>query len=308
MNKDLMARPVLVQHRVYPADNRKQFPLVCVPVADKPIPHLFEQITKRGIIGFECFFSLNRVSHKFIIIVLAVLSSLFFTCTTTWGASKTFNVTTGMIDAVGSSALPDSAMYGGISTTITLTPPSWTGWFGDYSIDDTLATLGSVTVDSAYFIWMAASFAGGTGDTLWQFLVAVSDNRDWVEVQATWNSFKTGSAWTTAGGDAAGTISDSVKITSVSHPDHTWDTLTVRRTGTAYGANFLDSLKVSSGNFGFQIKQVVLGGHNYHLFDLYSTEEATASPNHKPSIVVFYTVVEAGTTGARRRIMEIGGG
>jgi hypothetical protein len=233
--------------------------------------------------------SKEQVTAAWVVVgVSCVLAIILFT--NLFGATKTFNVGTGMIDAYISSDLADSAMAGGVSTTLRMGEDINKLFFGDYSIDDTLTAVGSLTVDSAYFIYRVGGSTYATADTSYLYLSGITDDRDWVETQVTHNSYKTGSAWSTAGGDLTGTISDSAIFFST-WADNTIDTLIIRRTGTAKGAQWLDSVKVSTGNFGFRMANLKKAGATYRYILLYSTENTTAA--NRPTIVIFYTVESA---------------
>jgi hypothetical protein len=196
-----------------------------------------------------------------------------------------------MIDAYISSDTPDSAMQGGVGTTLRMGEDINKLFFGDYSIDDTLATLGTITTDSAYLICVFEGGTYATADTSYLYLSGIADNRDWVETQVTHNSYKTGSAWSAAGGDLTGVISDSINMNSVHMAANVIDTLVIRRVGTAKGADWLDSVKVSTGNFGFRMANLKKVGATYRYVLVNSTENTTAAK--RPTIVIFYTVESA---------------
>jgi hypothetical protein len=219
------------------------------------------------------------------------------------GASKTFNVETGMIDAYISSDNADSAMQGGVSTTLRMGEDINKLFFGDYSMDDTLTALGTITVDSAYFIYMTGGNTYTTADTSYLYLSGVADNRDWLQTQVTHNSYKTGSAWSAAGGDLTGTISDSAVFAST-WADGTIDTLIIRRDGTAQGSTWLDSVGYSTGNFGFRMANLKKAGATYRYLLVYSTENTTAG--NRPSIVIFYTEA-AGPVTKKLGAIKVGG-
>ena len=57
------------------------------------------------------------------------------------------------------------------------------------------ATISSATLRLYYYFYSAAN---PVGKTVWAYKLT---RTDWVELEATWNAYKTGSSWTAAGGD-----------------------------------------------------------------------------------------------------------
>lgn len=235
--------------------------------------------------------------------VLAAILTL--ACITAWGearaASKTFDVSTGLIDGYGKGNTPDSVIDVGIGTALSLNINTPTGiWFADYSINDSAATWGTITADSAFFIYTFQGTAGDAGDTMLVRLKAITWSQIFDETQATYNSRLTGTAWDTVGAGTAGVISDTTYWFSTM--SNTRDTLIIRRTGSTAGAAWLDTAKVGSAGIKFDL--TVKAGHNYHNWGINSTENTTAA--YRPVIVYFYTV--AGTpasASARRRILSL---
>ncbi len=215
-------------------------------------------------------------------------------------ASKTFDVSTGLIDGYGRGTNADSIMDGGIGSNLVLNINTPTGtWFADYSINDSAATWGTITADSAYFIYTMQGTAGNEGDTLLVRVKAITWSQLWNETQATYNSRLTSTAWDTVGAGTGGVISDTTYWFSTM--SNTRDTLIIRRTGTAAGAAWLDSAKVGSVSIKFNL--TVKAGHNYHNWTVASSENTTAG--YRPVIVYFYTVSGAppATPSALRRIL-----
>lgn len=180
------------------------------------------------------------------------------------------------------------------------------GHFGAASIDDSLSAHGTITVDSMYFIYTRDRIYNSTTDSVYLWPVQVMGSRDWNEAQETWNIWKTGSSWSTAGGDTMLSIAKVDTLTA--HTADTRDTIIVRR-GTLGGTAFLDSSKTSTGNTGFLLiaRQNQIGADSKcAAIDIFSTEYATTE--QRPVLIYFYTSGEAppASTSARRRILSGG--
>jgi hypothetical protein len=182
------------------------------------------------------------------IMVIAVLAAI---APPARAASKTFTVATGMIDNSMDKMSPTTNLstYSIIWMTPIVADSGFASFahIGDPSIDDTLATLGTITVDSAFLIYTRDRIYNSTGDSIFLWPVGVMGGRDWVEAQETWTRWKTGSNWTTAGGDTTSIIA---KIdTLMPHTTDTRDTIFVRH-GVLGGTAWLDSSKTATGNTG----------------------------------------------------------
>ena len=179
------------------------------------------------------------------------------------------------------------------------------GHVGAASIDDSLSAHGTITVDSAFYIYTRDRVYYSTSDSVFLWPVQVMGSRDWNEAQETWNIWKTGSSWSTAGGDTMLAIA---KVDTVlPHTTDTRDTIIVRR-GVLGGTAFLDSSKTSTGNTGFLLilRQNQIGSDaKVGRVDIYSTEYATTA--QRPVLIYFYTSGEAppASTSARRRILSV---
>jgi len=206
--------------------------------------------------------------------------------------TKTFDVSTGMIDAHGFYSNPTT----NYETSIYLYASQlyYHPFIVDYSMDDTL--IDSWTIDSIWLIWRSELQGNYTGnDTTFLYLSAVTDNRDWTEAGLTWNAYKSGSNWTTAGGDTAGCISDTTVLSVGTHPAGTWDTITIHA-NTTYGSDFLDSVKYSTGNFGFMLVNKAIstsGAAGNEIIYINSTEDAAAK---RPYMIAFPSGIAASPT------------
>ena len=195
--------------------------------------------------------------------------------------TKTFNYLTGLIDAHGRSNAANTNY--GTSVLLYNSQSFYHSFMVDYSMDDSLPD--DWTIDSIQFIYQVEGLGGYVeGEQTHLYLSAVSDNRDWTEDGLTWNSYKTGSAWTTAGGDTAGCISDTTVVDFGDLPIGTWDTITIHG-NTTYGSTYLDSVKYSTGNFGFGIANKTITGTGGELVYIRSTEYATTAS--RPYLIVF---------------------
>jgi hypothetical protein len=218
-------------------------------------------------------------------------------------ASKTFTVATGMIDNCMDKTAPTSnySTYSIIWMTPIVADSGFAMFahIGDPSIDDTLSTLGAIVVDSAFLIYTRDRIYYSTGDSIFLWPVGVMGGRNWIEAQETWTRWKTGSNWTTAGGDTTSIIA---KIDTLStHTADVCDTIIPRR-GVLGGTAWLDSSKTSSGNTGviFCSRENQVGSDNkVGQIDIYSTEDATDS--NRPVIIYFYTAAGGAATLPPRR-------
>lgn len=195
----------------------------------------------------------------------------------------TFDYSTGMIDAHGRAAGNEDNNYGN-NTIIYNSDFYYHAIIGDYSMDDSLST--SWTIDSGWFVWNSEGVGFySASDTTYMYLVMVTDDRDWVELEMTWNSWNALNLWTNPGGDYLSCISDTIIITSTSHPIGTIDTISIHP-NTADGGMWLDSVKYSTGNFGFMIINEPVGtSTGNELVYMRSTENATVA--YRPWIRIF---------------------
>jgi hypothetical protein len=85
------------------------------------------------------------------------------------------------------------------------------------------ATLISATLQLYYYYYWTTN---PTGKVMWAYKVTRSD---WVELQATWNRYKTNNDWTTAGGDyvTANPAGGSVAMPTAYNAWVSWDVLAI---------------------------------------------------------------------------------
>lgn len=113
--------------------------------------------------------------------------------------------------------------------------------------------------------------------------------RDWVEMQATWNIYKTGSSWTTAGCGSNGndyTTTDQVGITISSTGWKDW-TIT-NQVQTAQSGDFDVAMRVAGATTS--------GGTDKILW--VRSSEYFADPSLRPKLVITYTCSPTATTSA----------
>lgn len=190
-----------------------------------------------------------------------------------------FDVSTGMID-VSCSGPPSSDTNVNQGSIIYLYNSEfyYHTFVGDYSIDDSLNE--DWTIDSFWLVWNSEgvnpNYQGD--DSTFMYLVMLDDNRDWIEIEATWLNWNSLNTWTNPGGDVLGCISDTTVVKSSTHPSGTIDTITIHR-DTEYGEMWLDSCKYATGNFGFMILNKAAPGTAIgdELVYMRSTEHANAS-------------------------------
>lgn len=194
-----------------------------------------------------------------------------------------FNVSTGMIDTHGRSAGYEDINYGN-NTALRNSDFYYHAIIGDYSMDDSISA--AHTIDSAWLTWRSEGMANyGANDTTLLYLVMVTDDKDWRELEMTWNNWDDLNLWTTPGGDYIGCISDTIILTSTSHPAGTYDKFTIH-INTDFGGMWMDSVKYPTGNFGFMIKSQPTGtSTGNEIILMGSTEHGTEA--YQPWIRVF---------------------
>lgn len=139
---------------------------------------------------------------------------------------------------------------------------------------------GSGTIsDIKLFLYKGANL----GTTLVSMEVHELSRTDWTETGATWNNYKAGSAWTTAGGDFSATVVDSfVKSNSV----NLW------REWGLYGATSTNPMSITWGSEVHLVVTPSALSSSPDQGENYNTKEAASN---KPYIEITYTA-GGGTT------------
>ena len=108
----------------------------------------------------------------------------------------------------------------------------------------------------------------------------VLNRTDWVETQATWNIYKTGSNWTTAGGDYNATVIDSIPHNTAIN---NWDYWTLQGTGAdnpltkTWGDDLNILIKVDSEN------------RTFYSNNCYFSKNYTTDTTKRPYIEITYS-------------------
>ena len=136
------------------------------------------------------------------------------------------------------------------------------------------STINSATMSLDYWEY---NYGNPSGQTAWAYKIT---RNDWVELEATWNSYKTGFAWTTAGGDY---VTSNPAGGSVAYPaSYGW-------VGFDITAIVQDAVNNVSGSVNVLIKfaDETITQDAVHR----SKEYATASL--RPKLVISYTLAPA---------------
>lgn len=140
------------------------------------------------------------------------------------------------------------------------------------------ATLGSANLQLYYSRYSTYSTdTDPSGKTVWTYKLA---RTDWVELEATWNIYKTGSNWTVAGGDYV--IADPVGGSTTFPADFdwmTWDVLAIVQ--DAYDSSIAAEFLVK-----FETEDL---SSNYSQGYFYSSNYTTDT-DYCPQLVITYTV------------------
>jgi hypothetical protein len=208
-----------------------------------------------------------------------------------------FADSTGMIDAYGDGRSGHETDSNGALVYLYVSHWYYHSFMGDYSMDDSLDE--DWVIDSMLVIFQTEATANYfSNDTTYLFLSMMADDRTWVELQLSWNNYQSGVAWDNGGGDVIGCMSDTIKVYQGSHAAGTWDTFKVH-TNTEYGEMYMDSMKVSTGNYGFGIGTEMKGtADGGEIVYIRSTEYAVSA--YRPYMVVYphsvvAAIVDAGT-------------
>lgn len=134
------------------------------------------------------------------------------------------------------------------------------------------STLNTATLNLYYFNWRGLD---PVGETVWVYKLT---RTDWVELEATWNIYKTSSSWTAAGGDFV-TSAPSGGSTTVP-ADFGWMSWNVLA--------IVQDAYDSSNPAEFLLKQAIETGEDHKGADFYS-KEYTTDPDLQPKLVIDYT-------------------
>lgn len=169
-------------------------------------------------------------------------------------------------------------------------------WFGDTLLYDTLAKLGATSSDSAkYHFYLQGKLYLTANETLYVYLAGVVGGRRSVETQQTWTIYRTGSAWTTPGGDTTGCISDTIKVTTSTAAG--WNTFTIKNEA------WLDSTLTATGCTGAVILGWLGGTTDYKGYiDIWS-EQYVTDATLQPWLDVYYTTAGGGSGGTGTRVV-----
>lgn len=111
--------------------------------------------------------------------------------------------------------------------------------------------------------------------------------RDWVELQATWNVWKTGSNWTTGGCASIGNDRENTVLGSASITSTGTKTIAINASGLAVIQGWIDG---SIANYGWLLKDAAETGINRY----YTSDHATES--YRPKLEIEY-VLPRGVAG-----------
>jgi len=135
------------------------------------------------------------------------------------------------------------------------------------------ATLNSASLQLYYYRW---GNDNPTGKTAWAYKLT---RADWVELEAAWNIYKTGSNWTAAGGDYVTSNPDGGSTTfPADYGWMTWNVLAIVQ--DAYDGSIPAEFLVKFETEGLESL--------YSLAYFYSNNEA-AETTKRPKLVIDYT-------------------
>ena len=142
------------------------------------------------------------------------------------------------------------------------------------------ATINSASLQLYYWAW--EWLADPSGKTVWAYKLT---RTDWVEAQATWNIYKTGSSWTSSGGDY---VTSSPAGGSTTFPADfgwmTWNVLAIVQ--DAYGSSIAAEFLMKFATEGLSA--------NHSLPNFYSNDY-TDDTDLCPKLVIVYSVSVAPT-------------
>jgi len=156
-----------------------------------------------------------------------------------------------------------------------------------FDIASSIPAGATITSAKLYLRYYGYNISDGTENAIIGLhKVQQSPARDWVEAQVTWNSYKTGSAWTNAGGDFSGTASASATVPKT--PTGVW----IEWTSDQLKADVQDFLDNSSTNYGWVLKDSNEGWGSspptYRIREFLSNN--CGDPSLKPKLVVTYVI------------------
>lgn len=140
------------------------------------------------------------------------------------------------------------------------------------------ATLNSASLELDYYSYTTTD---PVGKTIWVYKLT---KQDWVQSQATWNIYKSGSDWTTPGGDY---VTSDPAGGSTTFPDSygwmTWNVLPIVQ--DAYSGSIPAEFLIRFANEGLASGDTIA--------KWYSTDYPT-DPSLRPKLVIDYTVAAVG--------------
>lgn len=185
-------------------------------------------------------------------------------------------------DTYGSTNVPTANQDGGTelvtgkSNSSGFTRHSWIKW--DFSSLSPASIISSAVIS----LYILSNAANGAND-----LQAFRLKRNWVETEATWNNYASGSAWSTAGGCSHANDIDTTALGAVSVPG-------TPSAGTEYqisltAAEVQKMIDGTYSNYGFAFKMQDESGSYEHQWA--SSRHGTAG--YHPKIVITYDVPSA---------------
>lgn len=153
----------------------------------------------------------------------------------------------------------------------------------------TLPIGATITTDSKLTLIVTGHDSGRTGQALSR-CTRPGDASGWLEAQATYAEYKTGSAWTTPGGDIS--LTNTVAFAAPSATG----TFDIGFGTTQFRDLLIDARASRSDIFSFRLKGPEVGGVGSNYWAFNSSDNATAG--NRPLLTIAYTLPATGSSQA----------